>query len=159
MSQPTSRTVLVRSYLRRHPQTPTQTVRKAIRSLERNGAAENLRHACHIELSNEDSKVKEHPALGFKPGACTIVNIEPQDFADEIAAEATLFHETEHARDIAEMGLDGVSKEHEIRAHEATKAYLGRRLAREPDVERKRKIRRQIAEEERSIRVLRGRKG
>lgn len=131
-------------------------MKKAIRNLERNGAAGNLQHACHVELSHEDSKVKEDPATGFVPGACSIVNIEPQDFEDEIAAEATLYHEAWHARDIAEGGLDRVSKEHEIRAHEGTAAYLQRRLAGELDAGRRGKIERQIAEEKRSIRKLRG---
>lgn len=155
----TTSQVLVRAYLRRHPRTPTQTVRTAIKNLERNGAAGNLQHACHIELSHEDSKVKGHPTKGYAAGECSVINIEPQDFEDDIAAEATLYHEAVHARDIAEGGLDNVSKEHEIRAHEETATYLRRRLAGERNGGRRRKIERQIVEEKRSISVLRRREG
>ena len=104
-------------------------------------------------------EAEDHPTKGYAAGECSVINIEPQDFEDDIAAEATLYHEAIHARDIAEGGLDNVSKEHEIRAHEETSAYLRRRLARERNGGRRRKIERQIVEEKRSISVLRRREG
>src|SRR3990167_2649835 len=105
----TQNTILVRKYLRRRfPKTPTKIVDGAIRQLHRLGADENLRHVCRIQVTDEDSQVVPDKHLGFRRNGCSIVNLGNRkpydDIHDEVESAVTIYHESLHARDIAQKG-------------------------------------------------------
>ena len=145
----------VRRYVRRHPKTPTSEVRRAVRTLGRLKEDSDLKHVCDVQLSEEPSQVMPP----FSQGNCCRVNVEPRDSQDEVAAAFTLRHEGIHARVIAKQGPQAVKYErgewHEIEAHEETAKFGRKWLKRERSESKRRRIREEIEEEERAIRLLR----
>lgn len=150
----TTNKVLVRQYLRRHPATPTKAVNGAIRTLHRLKADKDLKHICHVELSDDPSQVMPNGA-GFRRGNCSVVNVEPRDSEDEVGAAFTLRHEAIHARVIAEKGKEAVEggrgRQHEIAAHEETVRFGQAWLAREKDASTRKRIEEELADEKASI--------
>jgi hypothetical protein len=134
-------------------------VRKAVRTLERMHEDKDFKHMCGVKLSENPSQVLPNGPSGFRGGACSTVNVEPRDSQDEVAAGFTLRHEGIHARVIAEQGPEAVENErgvqHEIEAHEETVKFGREWLKRERQESKRRRIREEIAEEERAIRLLR----
>ena len=152
--------VLVRKYLRRRfPKTPERVVNGALRELRRQHATENLKSVCHLQVSDEDSQVIPTPKLGFRRGACSVVNLGNRrpynDVQDEVEAAVTIYHESLHARDIAEKGEKGVSKANEIKAHEETIDFLKGWQLREKRGGVQKRLVEEMKEERQSIETLR----
>src|SRR3990167_1594831 len=110
--------------MRRYPKTPKKTIEGAFRQLRRLKADKNLKDACWVQATEEDSQVMENPRLGFRRNSCSIINLEPRDVRDEVGAATTIFHESVHARDIAKGGEKATSKRNEINAHKETFAFV-----------------------------------
>jgi len=156
----TPKKIRIRTYLRRRfPKTPERVVKGALGELRRQHATQNLRHVCHLQVSDEDSQVIAAPEIGFRRGGCTIVNLGNRrpfnDVEDEVEAAVTIYHEALHARDIARQGEGGISRENEIRAHEETIEFLKDWQKREKRENVQRRLAEEIREEQQSIETLR----
>ena len=148
------RKTLVKSYLRKHPKTPERVIRGALGELRRLKADKNLRHICHLQVSNNDSQIMAANGIGFRRRACTIANIEHGDTHDEVEAAVTIYHEALHAKDIADKGEKGISKANEISAHVETIEFLRDWQKQEKRPEIQRRLVEEIAEEQESIHIL-----
>jgi len=151
----TTQKILVRRYMRRYPKTPKKTIEGAFRQLRRLKADKNLKDACWVQATEEDSQVMENSRLGFRRNSCSVINLEPRDVHDEVGAATTIFHESLHARDIAKGGEKAITKDNEINAHKETIAFLKDWRKRESRPEALRGIRRELGEEKRAVEYLR----
>ena len=148
------RQILVKRYLRRYPKTPRATINGAMRQLHRLGADKNLEDVCHVQVSDEDSQVMADKRLGFRRNACSVVNVETGDVHDEVEAAVTIYHESLHARDIAQKGQKAITKENEIAAHEETIEFLKDWQKKEKRNDIQKRVAEEIQEEQQSIAVL-----
>ena len=147
--------ILVRRYMRRYPKTPKKTIEGAFRQLRRLKADKNLKDACWVQATEEDSQVMENSRLGFRRNACSVINLEPRDVEDEVGAATTIFHESLHARDIAKGGEKAITKRNEVNAHKETIAFLKDWQKKESRPKALRGIQRELGEEKRAIEYLR----
>ena len=154
----TNRT-LVKRYLRRHPTTPRKAVNSAVRTLRRLGADDDLKHVCYVQASEEPSQIMPEGRAGFRRGHCSVVNLEPRDRRDEVGATFTMQHEGSHARMIAKYGPKAVEGsrglEHEIDAHHETIDFGNGWLKQEKREYIRRRIKEELADEEKAIVELR----
>jgi len=151
----TTQKILVRRYVRRYPKTPKKTIEGAFRQLRRLKADKNLKDACWVQATEEDSQVMENSRLGFRRNACSVINLEPRDVKDEVGAATTIFHESLHARDIAKGGEKAITKRNEVNAHKETIAFLKDWQKKESRPKALRGIQRELGEEKRAIEYLR----
>jgi len=151
----TTQKILVRRYVRRYPKTPKKTIEGAFRQLRRLKANKNLKDACWVQATEEDSQVMENSRLGFRRNACSVINLEPRDVEDEVGAATTIFHESLHARDIAKGGEKAITKRNEVNAHKETIAFLKDWQKKESRPKALRGIQRELGEEKRAIEYLR----
>jgi len=150
------RLILVNRYRRRHPKTPEAVVKRAVGHLHRLKADKNFKHVCHLQVTDEDSQVMPAPGLGFRRHACSITNVETGDVDNEVRAATTIYHESLHAKDIAENGPEkAITKAHEIRHHHTTIAFLKDWQKRDQRQDIQKWIRQEIDGEHVSIKTLR----
>jgi hypothetical protein len=147
----TTQKILVRRYVRRYPKTPKKTIEGAFEQLHRLKADKDLKDVCWVQATEEDSRVMENPRVGFRRNACSVVNLEPQDVQDEVAAATTIFHESVHARHIAKGGKKAITKGHEVIAHKETITFLKDWQAKENRQETLNGIKRELGNEKRAI--------
>jgi len=152
------RKILVKKYLRKHPKTPETVVRSALNELRRLKADKNLKHVCRLQVTDEDSQIMAANGLGFRRRACTVANIETGDVHDEVEAAVTIYHESLHAKDIADKGIKGISKANEIAAHQKTIEFLRDWQSKEQRQGIQRRLKEEVEEEQQSIRILQAQK-
>ena len=154
-----TRRILVQRYLRRSPKTPERVVRGALRQLRSLDADHNLKYACRIQVTEQDSQVIPEKRLGFRRNVCSVINVgdnhELSDIEDEVEAATTIYHEALHARDISKDGEKAITKENEIKAHEETIAFLKDWAKIEKRDHVKKRIAEELEEEREAIQTLR----
>ena len=148
--------IRVKKHVRRRP--PKAVIKSALGELDARKADKNLKYACHIEATGKDSQIVPNGSGDFKKGECAVVNLEPRDVKDTVAAATTIQHEAVHAKDVFKNGPEAATLDNELKAHDETVKFLRRWRSDSPTKRTRKAIDRELRDEKKAIVTLRNEK-